>query len=384
MKKSVLLAILIAIVAVGWMLSGMFGDRVGLANANGQKEPVVSVAERQAQNGDAEKLTSVRVMNSSAKVRTREVVARGRTEAKRKVVLKSETSGRVVDVLVEKGARVKQGDVIVRIAMDDREAHLAEAQALVRQREIEYQAADKLRKKGYRAETQYAASAAQLDAAKAMVKQMQVDIGRTILRAPFNGLVDDRMVELGDYVKSGDDLALIIDEDPYLVIAQVSEQDVTQLSIGSEAFAILFDGQTVRGTVRYISATAQPDTRTFRVELEVPNKDRSLRDGVTAEIHFPTESLQAHYLTPAVLTLNEAGIIGVRTVDADDRVEFQEVSIVGSDANGVWLAGLPGSIDIIVVGQEFVRDGDKVRRGTMELKHDGLISKLPEQSIGGS
>lgn len=366
MKKSVLLAVLIAIVAAGWMLSGVYGDRIGLANANDRKEPVVSVAERQAQSGAAEKLTSVRVMRSEARSRTREVVARGRTEAKRKVILKSEAKGRVVEVLVDKGTRVKKGDVIARIAMNDREAHLAEAEALVRQREIEFQAASKLRQKGYRAETQYAASAAQLDAAKAMVKQMQVDINRTVLRAPFNGLIDDRMVELGDYVDGGHSVALIIDEDPFLVIAQVSEQDVTQLSIGSKAFAILFDGQMVHGTVRYISATAQADTRTFRVELEVPNKDRNLRDGVTAEIHFPTESLKAHYLSPAALTLNEIGQIGVRTVDADDRVDFRQVSIIGSDASGVWLSGLPDTVDVIVVGQEFVREGDKVRRGQSE------------------
>lgn len=362
MKKSVLLALLIAVIAAGWVLSGTYGDRFGLANANNRKEPVVSIAERQADAGETERLTSVRVLHSVAKSRTREVIARGRTEAKRKVVIKSEIKGRIVDVMVEKGARVKAGAPIVRIAMEDREAHLAEAKALARQREIEYQAAEKLRQKGYRAETQYAAAAAQLDAARAMVSQMQVDINRTVLHAPFNGLIDDRMVELGDFVDGGSEVALIVDEDPFLVIAQVSEQDVTRLTIGSEAFAILFDGQTVHGKVTYIATTAQTDTRTFRVEVEVPNKERKLRDGVTAEIHFPTDSLQAHYLSPAALTLSDSGIIGVRSVDSEDRVHFHEVSIIGSDANGVWLGGLPEEVDVIVVGQEFVRQGDKVRR----------------------
>lgn len=363
MKKSVLLAVAIALIAAAWVLSGTYGEHVGLAQANDAKAPVASVAERQAGSPPSERLTSVRVKTSTAKPQTREVVSRGRTEAKRKVVLKSELKGRVAEVAVEKGARVKRGDVIVRIAMDDREAHLAEAEALVRQRTIEYDAAQKLAKKGYRAETQYAAAAAQLDSAKAMVKQMEVDIARTVLRAPFNGLIDDRMVELGDYVDGGTQVALLVDEDPYLVIAQVSEQDVSRLSVGAEAFAILFDGQTVQGKVRYIATTAQADTRTFRVEIEVPNTERKLRDGVTAEIHFPTESIDAHYISPAALTLSDSGVIGIRSVDAEDRVAFHPVQIVGSDADGVWLAGLPAQVDIIVVGQEFVRPGDKVRRG---------------------
>ena len=376
MKKSVLLALAVAVLAAAWVLSGTFGDTFGLANADDRKEPMQSVAERQQASDAASRLTSVRVMTSTAQLRTREVVARGRTEAKRKVVLKSELKGRIVEVPVEKGSRVKRGDPIARIAMNDRQAHLAEAEALVRQRQIEYDAANQLRKKGYRAETQFAGAAAQLDSAKAMVKQMQVEIDRTLLRAPFDGLVDDRMVELGDYVDGGTAVALIVDEDPFLVIAQVSEQDVSRLKVGSEASAILFDGQTVSGTLHYIAATAQTDTRTFRVELLVPNRDRRLRDGVTAEIHFPTESIAAHYVSPAVLTLSDGGLVGVRAVDAEDRVTFHDVQIVGSDANGVWLAGLPESIDLIIVGQEFVRQGDKVRRGHIQVQSDGLVSKL--------
>ena len=363
MKKSALLAIIIALAAGLWILSGTFGERFGLAASGEPQKPVASIAERNAEAPASERLTAVRTLTSIAGERTREIVARGRTEAKRKVTLKSELKGRIEAIGVKKGARVKQGQVIARIAMNDREAHLAEAKALVRQRQIEYDAAQTLRKKGYRAETQYAGAAAQLDAAKAMVKQMEVEIARTSITAPFDALVDDRMVEIGDYVDGGTPIALLVDENPFLLVAQVSEQDVTRLRVGADAFAMLVDGQTVRGKVNYIATTAQPETRTFRVEVEVDNSKRTLRDGVTADIHFPTESIQAHYLSAAALTLSDHGVIGVRSVDGDSKVAFHPVKIVGSDADGVWLAGLPPQIDIIVVGQEFVRDGDKVRRG---------------------
>ncbi|MDP6815412.1 MAG: HlyD family efflux transporter periplasmic adaptor subunit, partial [Alphaproteobacteria bacterium] len=195
----------------------------------------------------------------------------------------------------------------------------------------------------------------------AMVKQMEVSLARTIIRAPFAAVVDSREVELGAYVKDGSPIALLVDEDPYLVVAQVSENDVGRLRPAQKGYANLITGERVEGTIRYIAATAQPDTRTFRVELEVANPDRLMRDGVTAELHFPSERVAAHFISPAALTLDDQGTVGVRCVNAEAKVEFYAIRIVGSSADGMWVAGLPEQVDLIVVGQEYVRQGDRVR-----------------------
>ncbi len=360
MRKSILLAVAIAVAAAGWVLSGVLGDKSGMANGTGAPEEAPSVAERNEARGEAA-LTAVRIQQTTAKQHWREVVARGHTEAKRKVVVKSEIKGRITKVSVRKGSRVRRGDEIVRIDVADRNAHMAEAEALVRQREVEFQAAKQLRKKGYRAETQYSAAAARLDAAKAMVKRMEVDIARTIIRAPFDAVVDSREVELGDYVKDGSGIALLVDEDPYLVVAQVSENDVGRLKRNGEGRAKLVTGQEVEGRIHYIAETAEDETRTFRVELLVPNADGALRHGTTAELHFPTEQIMAHFITPAVLTLDDNGTVGVRCVKSDNSVAFYAVTIVDSKADGIWVAGLPDQAELIVVGQEYVRQGDKVR-----------------------
>ena len=356
MKKSIFLAFAIAVVAAGWVLSGEFGNNAGMA----APDIAPSVAERLEQQGEAA-LTAVRTTPSRAQQHWRQVTARGHTEAKRKVMVKSEIKGRIIKVTLKKGSRVRRGDELVRIDVADKEAHMAEAKALARQREVEFQAAAKLRKKGYRAETQYAAAAAKMDAANAMVTQMQVALDRTIIRAPFDAIIDSREVELGAYVKDGTGIALLVDEDPYLVVAQISENDVDKLKTNGKGRAELVTGQTVEGRIHYIAATADEATRTYRVELLVANPDGKLRHGTTAELSFPTEQIQAHFITPAILTLNDAGTVGVRCVEAGGKVAFNPVNIIDSGTDGVWVSGLPEQTELIVVGQEFVRQGDRVR-----------------------
>lgn len=360
MRKSYLLALAIAVIAAGWVLSGEFGGQVGLGDGKSTPGEAPSVAERMAKQGE-NALTAVRTRASTAKPHWRAVTARGHTEAKRKVMIKSEIKGRISKVALRKGSRVRRGDVLVRIEVADRDAHMAEAKALVRQREVEYQAAQKLRKKGYRAETHYSAAAAALDAAKAMVKQMDVALSRTVIWAPFDAIVDSREVELGAYVKDGSGIALLVDEDPYLVVAQISEKDIGRLKNNAKGSAVLVTGQKVEGRIHYISATADEATRTYRVELLVPNPKGELRHGTTAELKFPTKQIQAHFITPAILTLDDQGTVGIRCVEAGGKVAFYPVKIVGSATDGVWVSGLPDAAELIVVGQEYVRRGDRVR-----------------------
>jgi len=364
MRKSYILAAVIAVAATGWVLSGQFGTDTPVAEST---VPAAGEAVGNAASSRPElRLPAVRVQRSSAQEHEREVVARGRTEALRRVTVRAEVNGKVASRKVEKGARVQRGDVIAQIEIKDRRARLQEAKALARQRALEFEAAERLREKGFRAATQHAAAEAQLDAARAMVKRMEIEIALTAIRAPFDGVVDELPVEEGDYVDSGDAVAEVVDEDPFLIIAQVSENDVGRLRQGGGGYASLVTGERVEGHIRYIATTADENTRTFRVELEVPNRERRLRDGITAELHIPTELVLAHRVSAAVLTLDDHGTIGVRCVDANNRVEFFPVDIIASETTGVWVTGLPDHVDLIVVGQEFVRSGDEVRPTRVE------------------
>ncbi len=349
MNKSIITALILAVLAVGWILSGQFGAN----DANGED---TAGTETQA----AAAPMKVRVADLKAIARVDTVDVTGRTEASRKVQLRSETEGQVIELYVRRGEEIAAGTPIAKLRLDERPAKLAEARATLKQREIEYKAASQLNERGFRSETEKAAALARLDAARAVVEQIQIDIARTTFEAPFDGIIGAEHVELGDYVRVGDVAATVVDLDPILVVGQVSERQVGKVTVGMPGTIRLIDGSERDGIVRYVSAVADPATRTYRIELEVANDDRTIRDGLTAEIEVPVNSGMAHFVTPSTLTLNDEGIVGVKTVNAEDVVVFNPVDIIADEPDGVWLGGLPENIRLITVGQEFVIDGEKV------------------------
>ncbi len=358
MTRSVITSLLIALAVAAWVFSGRLGEDPEAGAAN------TSVLETNAARQALPVL--VRTRHVIAEERGREVTLRGRTEAKRSVDVKAETRGRVVEIFVRKGAHVKRGDLIARIAMEDREARLAEAEARVRQRELEFNAAQRLNERGFRSATKMAEAAAELDEALAYQTKVEIEISNTSLRAPFAGVVESRPVEVGDVLSIGSVVAQIVDQDPFLVVGQVSERDVQRIRLGDPGRAELVGGQTVEGNVSFIATSANPQTRTFRVELEVSNKDGLLRDGLTSEIRIPVDRQPAHLLSSSALTLNDEGVLGVRIVVPEDTVRFYPVEIIDDTSAGIWITGLPRVTDVITVGQEFVRDGDIVRTAAEE------------------
>ena len=304
---------------------------------------------------------TVRVRQVSAELRTSEEIFRGRTEAVRMVDVKAETYGRVVNLDITRGGQVTKNQPIVTLDTEDRPALLTEAKALLAQRQIEYEAAEKLSVKGFRTETSLAEAKAALEAAQARIRVAETKLADTVVRAPFDGLVDEHMVEIGDFVETGDSIARVVDLDPILVVAQVNEKVVGHLRVGQTAEVRLFAGQVISGRLRFISSVANPATRTFQIELEVDNPDKAIADGLTAELRIPTGESQAYHVSPAILTLTDDGRIGVKTLDEENRVVFRPVRITGSDDTGVWLSGLPERLVLITVGQEFVKEGQIVR-----------------------
>jgi membrane fusion protein, multidrug efflux system len=362
LDRNVITALVIAGVIVIWLASGQIGGRHPAEAADAQQQTTTKVAG---------KLFTVRAQKLHAEAQAAELVIRGRTEAVRSVNLKSETAGTVSKLDVEKGARVKAGDIICELQPDAREAQLEQARAAMKQAELEFQASSQLAKKGYRSPTDVAGSKAKLDAASAAVRQAEIELARTKLRAPFDGVVDDRMVEVGDFVQPGGNCARVVDLDPMLVVGQVSEKDIGQLSVGQPGHAQLMDGSNHDGHLRFVAKSADQATRTFRVELEVPNPDGAVRDGLTADIRVPVKAVMAQKISPAILGLDEKGVMGVRTVDKDNIVRFFPVKVVSDAGDGVWVSGLPADATVITVGQEYVVPGQKV---DVALESDGAKS----------
>ncbi len=348
MKKSYLLALIIALVATGWIVSGQLGG------------PGTAETRAKSAAHQPKRLQLVRTHVSRARQKKNEILLLGRTKASRKVVLRAETAGRVAAVGPREGAKLAAGQVILRLAMDDRKARLAEAQALLGQRRLEYQVAKDLSARKFRSETKLAEADAKQQAARAALERIRLDMARTNIRAPFAGTLEDRAVEIGDYLSIGAPVATFIDLSPIRIVAEIKESEIGAIRLGTQAIAMLPSDRVLVGRVSFISRVSSTKTRTFKVEVEADNSDGVIGEGMTARLRLDMGSVKAHFVSPAVLTLSDKGTIGVKSVDQGDRVRFHHVKLIDDGPGGMWLGGLPDEIRLITVGQEFVQTGQQV------------------------
>ncbi|MEM9763147.1 MAG: efflux RND transporter periplasmic adaptor subunit [Pseudomonadota bacterium] len=365
MRLTSILAALAVVAGIAWW----FGLREGnLAQIMALAAPPASVVEQAeapeetveptvATVDAAPKAVPVMVVRSVAEPALEQARLRGRTEALRSVDVKAETTGLVVSDPLRAGARVSRGDVICRLDEGSRAAQLSEAEARVAQALADAEAARSLSQKGFTAATAANAREAELQAAEAALRLIEIDIDRLELRAPFDGVLESDAAELGSRLGPGDLCARVIDLAEVKVTAFVSEQDVDRLAVGQNVEVRLVTGTERRGEIRFVGQMGDMETRTYRVEAILENADSKLRDGMTAEIRVVLHGGEAHRLPQSTLTLDDNGRLGVRVVDGESRAQFVPVSVIRDTADGVWVRGLPPRATVIVVGQEFVRDG---------------------------
>ena len=348
-SKSMLMAGGLTVAVIVWMLTGIGKDATPTQDTSSA-----------ATLGNAGLPPRVSVQVSRARPITREIVVSARTEPNRAVELRAETDGRVVALGAERGSIVKTGERIVGLDMRDRAVRLEQARATIAYAELQFEGARKLQQAQFVPETQIAELLAQLVGARAALEEIELEVANTTLAAPFDAVLQERSVELGDYVNEGDSVAELVDTDPLIVVGEVSERHVHEIAVGNAGLAKLVNGTPIEGTIRYVAPVAEESTRTFRVELAVPNSAGDLRAGMTAELRLAADVVSVHFLSPALLTLDEAGTVGVKSVDARDRVEFHPVEIVNSSDEGISVSGLPDEIKLITIGHGFVKPGDLV------------------------
>ena len=355
MRTTYITAIVIAVALVVWLASGALNTD--------EAAPPPSLAEKNREQSRVDEDTAptkVRVTVMDATTQDRIVKVRGKTENKRTVDVKVELSGTVTNRPVERGSVVEKDALLCELSEEDRRVAVSESRAALEQARIEYKGALSLREKGYNSETAIAGAKARLAAAEAMLNRSELNLSKIQVRAPFAGVVEDVHQEVGDYVVPGATCATVIDMDPMLLVGRVSENDVIDLSLGQEAVGKLRNGQLVSGPVTFIGQQSDPITRTYPIEIELPNPEQALRSGITTEIQIPVESVLAQKISPALFSLDDEGNLGVRIINSDNIVEFHTVTILSDAADGVWVAGLPNRAGVITVGQELVTAGERV------------------------
>ncbi|MCF8505629.1 MAG: efflux RND transporter periplasmic adaptor subunit [Caulobacter sp.] len=342
-------------IAAAVALFFIVGGIVGMFGKDDKK----AAAEAAAPKGPAAPLVQVATIPEAQRAYV--VSVRGRTEANKTVIVRAETAGPVAATPAREGSFVARGTVLCRISTDARQASLDQARALLRTRQLEKEASDRLAAQGYRSQTQVLQAQANLDGATAQVRQAQVLLDQVNIRAPFSGVFDRREAEVGTYLAPGGACGTMIQLDPLVIVTDVAERDVSGIRVGAVATATLVSGEILSGRVRLVARDADPATRTYRIEIEAANAGGRSRSGLSAEVQITTGAGPAHLVPTTALVLDSAGRQGIRYLIDGDRVAFVAVTVLEETPEGVWVTGLRGDARVITAGQSYVSEGQKVR-----------------------
>lgn len=381
-------------------LLGFASGEAPVAEAPVSEEQTATIAENEAAEG-AELSPKVLVvaLRSVAQPVENAVLLRGQTEAAREVEVRSEVTGLIISDPLRKGTYVEKGQLLCEVEIGTRAsvladaegnleranaavpealARLAEANARLAEAEINNTAAKRLSEGGFASDTRVASATASresalagvqsakaavsaaesgIKSAQARVVAAQRDIERLRITAPFAGMLETDTAELGTLMQPGALCTTVVLLDPIKLVGFVPETDVERIKVGAMAGARLASGVDAVGSVSFLSRTADIATRTFRVEVIVPNADLAIRDGQTVEIVVSSAGSDAHLLPASALTLNDQGDLGVRVVEEQNVVKFLDVTILRDTVEGIWVLGLPTEVSVITSGQEYVVDG---------------------------
>lgn len=310
----------------------------------------------------AQKPFRVAVMSVDIVPHSRKLTLSGRTEPDKKVFATARGGGVITDLRVRRGTKVKKDDVIAILSDEAREAQVAQAIAIVTQRRTELEAKRRLIESGNMPKLELVNLESQLKIAEAAMSAAEAERDRGVIRAPWDGIVIEVPVEVGQaaFSFSGREIAQIISLDPIIAVVEVAERKLAGIAVGERAEIRLVTGQTATGTVRYVSKSASPSTRTYRIEVEIANPSSAIPDGITAEVAIPLAPVQAAQVPRSALTFSSGGEIGVRHVDARGIVAFAPVNVLEDEQTQMWVTGVPDGAKVIVKGQDFVREGQSV------------------------
>lgn len=419
MKKSIIIAILIFLLVIGWFLSGRFFDGSSYQNKDYSK----TNKETRISEQNSENLNEIIVETNISKFETidQSISLQGQTISNRSINIKSQTTGNIINKLFKRGLNVKKNDILVKISIEDRNELLSSLKKeydkikkeilLIKETkennitktkeqikvydeqikvyQIEFNTAEELVDKGLGSEsklniasfnltqaknnliqsntnlkeidinykTQSINLDSQLENVKSKIKNIELDIGNTRITAPFNGIIQSSYIEEGDYIRPGDIIANIVDLNPIKIQGYLSESDINKIDIGTKASVMISSSLKKDGIITFISPVAETNTRTFEFIIEAENNDLLFKSGLTTSITINIDSVKAHKISPSILTLKDDGTVGIKSLNQNNKVVFYPIEKVKDTIDGMWVKGLPDNVKIITSGQEYVNEG---------------------------
>lgn len=371
-------AVVVLIAFAAWMGTGTFSS-VGSAAAEGEAAESQAKPATVAAADPTAALRTVAVVTPPRIQHARAIHVAGLTQPDKRAVVATRAAGVIAELPIRQGDHVTKSQVLLALDPEDKPAMVEMAMQVVKQREAELEAQQRLSKSGTAPKLQLDTAVSALSQAQSQLKAAQADVERMTILAPFDGVIDKVDVELGSSVAQGAPFATLLSLNPVVVKGEISERDLRYAKIGDEAGVTLVNGETVTGKVRYISRESTAATRTFGIEVAVDNPGDRIPSGMTAEILVRGESTDSVILPRSVVTLSSNGDLGIRAVDKDNKIVFFPIDLVDDTQTGLALAGIPADARVVVAGQDLVADGDTVKPVEAD---EAMIRKLVGEATG--
>lgn len=382
MKSHHVAAFLVLIASAIWIFTGEFSS-VGSSASDDQASTTVAARQAADEAANPRALQTVGVAKIPSLDHARSVRISGITQADKKIEISARTTGIISELFMKQGDVVNEGDLILTLAPEGRDVALASAQQTLEQAQIDLNAKEQLVERGTLGKLTLDQAKSTLSAAKSQVESAKAELERLNIVAAFDGVIDALMVEEGGSVQPGTPVATLISLDPIIGVGEVNESDLGIVTIGKQADLRLVTGETVSGTIRYVSREAQPNTRTYTVEIEVPNPDLAIPSGMTTEVILRGEAVLATPVPRSIVTLGNTGELGIRSLDEEDKVVFHPIDIVDDSTGALILGGIPKDVRIIVSGQNLVTEGQKVEPSELDPETiERLVAEVRSQVEG--
>jgi multidrug efflux system membrane fusion protein len=353
LRPSRIIALVLVVAAAAWILLG-HGSHTSEQNAQTAAGTPATAAAAPVP------IQKVGVATAARESHPRTAVLSCVTQADHRAQATARGAGTITDLSISRGSHVTAGQVVATISDEGRAAAVQQAQALVDQRQSEYDANKRLIDTGVSPRNDLASLQAAVKAAQASLAAAQAEQDRALVKAPINGIVNTVPMQVGQAVQAGAEIAEIVDPDPMLAVGNVSEARRSSVKVGQSAEVRLIDGTKVQGTVDFVSLSADTATRTYPVEVKFANANASVPDGVTCELTVNLQPIDATPVPRSALIFSDDGRLGVRIANSDNKAQFVPIDIVEDGLDNLWVTGLPDETRVIVVGQDFVKDGDPV------------------------
>jgi membrane fusion protein (multidrug efflux system) len=303
-------------------------------------------------------------------------------EPNRVVTVSAEVGGRIERLPLEEGSKVHTGDLLVQLNTDLILPEYESAKAQAERDQIEFNRMTNLSKENAATQRELDNATSQRAISKARFDGIRARLERTRIFAPTAGVLNDLLVEEGEYVDAGRPVAQVVDSDTVKVVVEIPERDVAFFSVGEQAEVLANtrdSNEPLVGTITFISALADSKTRTTRTEITLDNRQRLLRSGQIVNVRLTRQILKDTILVPllAVIPMEDGKAVYVANSSQAKRRQV-DLGIIRGDQVQIR-SGLGPGDKLIIAGHRFIAPGQKVNIvEKVESERDPISQKYGE------